>query len=107
MYGVPKGLYAPGEEDAIKCARREFAEETGGEAPREDALAKLGSFRTSSSKSVHVWVCEQGKMPTTTTLYISWKLRPRRTVAFEELEMDLNERKDFVLRPRFGLLSFL
>lgn len=62
VYGVPKGLFDPDREDAVASARREFFEEIGTEAPPQDRLTRLGTFRVSSSKTLHIWTSEQGKV---------------------------------------------
>ena len=56
VWSIPKGEYAPGE-DAIACARREFAEETGspvGPGP----LISLGEIRQRNGKIVTAWAIE-------------------------------------------------
>jgi predicted NUDIX family NTP pyrophosphohydrolase len=58
-FGVPKGEFEPGREEPIACARREFAEEMGSEAPHEDELEFLGQFAF-GRKSIHVWIAEAG-----------------------------------------------
>jgi len=52
-WSIPKGLYEAGE-DALAAARREFAEETGGEAAGE--ALPLGDFRQPSGKVVTAFV---------------------------------------------------
>ena len=54
-WSIPKGAYEPGEEP-LATARREFAEETGGQLDGE-AVA-LGSFRQSAVKTVDAWAVE-------------------------------------------------
>jgi predicted NUDIX family NTP pyrophosphohydrolase len=50
-WSIPKGLYDPGEEEPLAAAHREFAEETGQEAP--DAVGDdLGVVRQGSGKTV-------------------------------------------------------
>ncbi len=56
-WSVPKGLVGAGE-DELACARREFTEETGFEAPVAGAARPLGSFRLPSGKRLHVWAAE-------------------------------------------------
>jgi predicted NUDIX family NTP pyrophosphohydrolase len=55
-WSVPKGLVDAGE-DELAAARREFAEETGFDAPGAPAHA-LGSFRLPSGKRLQVWAIE-------------------------------------------------
>ena len=53
-WGIPKGEFDSDEEDAEAAARREFAEETGFEAP--DELHRLGTFPVGSNKeTVAFW----------------------------------------------------
>jgi len=55
-WSIPKGECEPGEEP-LAAARREFAEETGLEAPAGEPL-DLGSSRYGSGKLVRVWALE-------------------------------------------------
>jgi predicted NUDIX family NTP pyrophosphohydrolase len=55
-WSVPKGLVDAGE-DELAAARREFAEETGFDAPGAPEHA-LGSFRLPSGKRLQVWAVE-------------------------------------------------
>lgn len=58
-FGVPKGEFEPGQENVLACARREFQEETGAEAPAPEDLTLLGEFKVSNNnKIVHVFVGE-------------------------------------------------
>jgi len=52
---IPKGLCEAGEEP-LEAARREFAEETGGNAV--GPFAELGVFRLGSGKALSVWMAE-------------------------------------------------
>lgn len=56
-WSVPKGLVDAGE-DELACARREFSEETGLDAPVAGSERPLGSFRLPSGKLLHVWAAE-------------------------------------------------
>lgn len=56
-WSVPKGLVDAGE-DELACARREFEEETGFDAPTAGSEHPLGSFRLPSGKLLHVWAVE-------------------------------------------------
>jgi predicted NUDIX family NTP pyrophosphohydrolase len=56
-WSVPKGLVNAGEEE-LACARREFSEETGLDAPRSGGEHDLGTFRQPSGKRLHVWAIE-------------------------------------------------
>jgi predicted NUDIX family NTP pyrophosphohydrolase len=56
-WSVPKGLTEPGE-DPLVCARREFSEETGFEAPATGSERDLGTFRQPSGKRLHIFAIE-------------------------------------------------
>jgi predicted NUDIX family NTP pyrophosphohydrolase len=56
-WSVPKGEYDPGAEDALGAARREFAEETGHEAPAGPPL-DLGEITQGRGKVVRAWAVE-------------------------------------------------
>jgi predicted NUDIX family NTP pyrophosphohydrolase len=56
-WSVPKGLVDAGEEE-LACARREFREETGFEAPSGGTERDLGTHRQPSGKRLHVWAVE-------------------------------------------------
>jgi len=56
-WSVPKGL-VDADEDELACARREFSEETGFEAPPPGGERDLGIFRLPSGKRLHVWAVE-------------------------------------------------
>jgi predicted NUDIX family NTP pyrophosphohydrolase len=58
-FGVPKSEFEPGREEAMACARREFAEEMGQPAPNVDKLEWLGEFNA-GHKIIHVWIAEAG-----------------------------------------------
>ena len=60
---IPKGETEPGEELAA-VARREFAEETGHDAP-DDPLIHLGQIRQKSGKLVLAWAAEGDLDPST------------------------------------------
>ena len=56
-WSIPKGL-ADTDEDLLACARREFSEETGFEAPASGNERDLGTFRQPSGKRLHVFATE-------------------------------------------------
>jgi predicted NUDIX family NTP pyrophosphohydrolase len=56
-WSVPKGLVDPNE-DELGCARREFGEETGFDAPPMGHELDLGTHRLPSGKRLHVWAIE-------------------------------------------------
>jgi predicted NUDIX family NTP pyrophosphohydrolase len=76
------------EEDAIAAARREFAEETGAEAPAGPAI-DLGEIRQSGGKRVRGWALEGDFDPASlrsNTFEIEWPPRSRRTAEFPEID---------------------
>jgi predicted NUDIX family NTP pyrophosphohydrolase len=76
------------EEDAIAAARREFAEETGAEAPAGPAI-DLGEIRQSGGKRVHAWALEGEFDPAalrSNTFEIEWPPRSARTAEFPEID---------------------
>jgi predicted NUDIX family NTP pyrophosphohydrolase len=56
-WSVPKGLIDP-DEDPLACARREFREETGFDAPVSGQERDLGTHRQPSGKRLRVWAIE-------------------------------------------------
>src|SRR6201995_3096476 len=56
-WSIPKGIVKPGE-DELACALREFQEETSLALSVDDNPRDLGLFRTSASKTLHVWAVE-------------------------------------------------
>src|SRR5262245_10459073 len=85
-WSIPKGLVAPGE-DPLLAARREFAEETGGEAGG-DAIA-LGEFRQSAAKTVAVWAVEGEFDPAalrSISFSMEWPPRSGRSAEFPEAD---------------------
>jgi len=56
-WSVPKGLVDLNE-DQLACARREFSEETGFDAPGSGQERDLGTHRLPSGKRLHVWAVE-------------------------------------------------
>src|SRR6516225_10292272 len=63
-WSVPKGLVDAGEEE-LACARREFREETGFDAPGSGREHDLGTFRQPSGKRLHVWRSKATATPQT------------------------------------------
>jgi predicted NUDIX family NTP pyrophosphohydrolase len=85
-WSIPKGLVGPGE-DPLAAARREFAEETGGQAEGE-AIA-LGAFRQSAAKIVEVWAVKGSFDPATlksNTFSMQWPPRSGRSAEFPEAD---------------------
>ena len=87
-WSVPKGLVDAGEEE-LACARREFREETGFDAPAGDREHDLGSFRQPSGKRVHVWAVEGDCNPAdlkSNLFEMEWPPKSGRTGRFPEVD---------------------
>lgn len=54
---IPKGLIED-DEDGLRAAIREFAEETGIELDPAASYLELGKIKQKSGKIVHAWACE-------------------------------------------------
>jgi predicted NUDIX family NTP pyrophosphohydrolase len=86
-WSIPKGEHAEGE-DALACARREFAEETG-TVPPAGALVPLGEVRQRSGKRVSAWAAEGDLEPDTVrsnTFTVEWPPRSGRMQEFPEVD---------------------
>jgi predicted NUDIX family NTP pyrophosphohydrolase len=86
-WSIPKGLVQPGE-DPLAAARREFAEETGCEAPR-DGFVFLGDFRQPSRKLVTAYAVAGDfdlSRFTSNTFALEWPPRSGRTTVFPEAD---------------------
>jgi predicted NUDIX family NTP pyrophosphohydrolase len=87
VWGIPKGEHAPGE-DALGCARREFAEETGspvGDGP----LIALGEIRQRNGKIVTAWALEgdlDAERIASNTFTLEWPPRSGRQEEFPEVD---------------------
>jgi predicted NUDIX family NTP pyrophosphohydrolase len=93
---IPKGEAEPGEE-LVAVARREFAEETGREAP-DRPLVELGQIRQKSGKLVLGWAVEGDLDPSTAvsnTYELEWPPRSGVVQTFPEIDrvewFDLDE----------------
>lgn len=87
-WSVPKGLVDAGEEE-LACARREFREETGFEAPLEAPAHDLGTFRLPSGKQLHVWAIEGDCDPaalSSNLFEMEWPPKSGRTASFPEVD---------------------
>jgi len=87
-WSVPKGLVDPGEEE-LACARREFREETGFEAPRDSPEHDLGTFRQPSGKRLRVWAVEGDCDPAalkSNLFEMEWPPKSGRTAPFPEVD---------------------
>ncbi len=84
---IPKGEVEPGEE-FVTVARREFAEETGHEAPNQP-LIELGQIRQKSGKLVLGWAAEGDLDPataTSNTFDMEWPPRSGTVRTFPEID---------------------
>jgi predicted NUDIX family NTP pyrophosphohydrolase len=86
-WSVPKGLVDADEEE-LACARREFREETGFDAPAGTEL-DLGTFRQPSGKQVHVWAIEGDCDPaqlSSNLFEMEWPPKSGRRARFPEVD---------------------
>ena len=86
-WSVPKGIVEFGEHE-FECARREFREETGFEAPNE-SKRDLGTFRLSSSKTARVWALKgdlDAKNLVSNTFEIEWPPKSGEMRRFPEVD---------------------
>jgi predicted NUDIX family NTP pyrophosphohydrolase len=87
VWGIPKGEQAPGE-DALVCARREFAEEVGspvGDGP----LIALGEIRQRNGKIVRAWAVAgdlDADAIVSNTFRLEWPPRSGREREFPEVD---------------------
>ena len=84
---IPKGEVEPGEE-LVAVARREFAEETGREAP-DDPLIELGQITQKSGKLVLGWAVEGDLDPSTAvsnTFEMEWPPHSGVVQTFPEID---------------------
>ncbi len=87
-WSIVKGEYDAREEDAYEAALREFAEETGHEPPRGEALA-LGEIRQRSGKRVVAWAIAGELDPATVssnTFSMEWPPRSGAQQEFAEID---------------------
>lgn len=87
-WSVPKGLVDAGEEE-LACARREFREETGFDAPGSGREHDLGSFRQPSGKRLRVWAVEGDCNPVdlrSNLFEMEWPPKSGRTTRFPEVD---------------------
>lgn len=88
VWSVAKGLVGPNE-DELACARREFSEETGFDAPVTGREQDLGTFRQPSGKRLHVWAIEGDCDPaelSSNTFEMEWPPRSGRRQQFPEAD---------------------
>jgi predicted NUDIX family NTP pyrophosphohydrolase len=86
-WGIPKGLYEPGEEP-LACARREFAEELGTPCP-DGPVLELGEIRQRNGKRVTAWALEgdlDSDAIASNTFTIEWPPRSGRMQEFPEVD---------------------
>jgi predicted NUDIX family NTP pyrophosphohydrolase len=85
-WSIPKGEC--GDDEPLVAARREFEEELGQEPP-DGVLEKLGSFRQSSGKIVHIWA-EEGDLDASrcrsNTFELEWPRRSGRIIEVPEID---------------------
>jgi predicted NUDIX family NTP pyrophosphohydrolase len=85
-WSIPKGLYEENE-DPLRAARREFAEETGCHA--DGAFIELGSFKQPGGKIISAWALEGdfdvGSLRSN-TFSIEWPPRSGRIETFSEVD---------------------
>ena len=87
-WSVPKGLVDSGE-DELACARREFREETGFDAPATGSEHPLGVFRLPSGKRLEVWAVEGDCNPAalrSNSFEMEWPPRSGRAAQFPEVD---------------------
>jgi predicted NUDIX family NTP pyrophosphohydrolase len=87
-WSVPKGLVDP-DEDQLACARREFSEETGFDAPPRGHERDLGTHRQPSGKRLHVWAIEGDCNPEelrSNLFEMEWPPRSGRSERFPEAD---------------------
>ena len=87
-WSVPKGLMDT-DEDPLACARREFSEETGFEAPPTGNERDLGAVRQPSGKRLHVFAIEGDCDPAglrSNLFEMEWPPKSGRTAQFPEVD---------------------
>ncbi|MET0672194.1 MAG: NUDIX domain-containing protein [Microbacterium pygmaeum] len=90
-WSIPKGEYDPESESALDAAHREFEEELGVPAPRnETPYAELGTFAYSSGKRVTVFVADGGGFEASDLVFgtfeVEWPPRSGRMQSFPEVD---------------------
>lgn len=112
-WSVPKGEYAPGEEEPWAAARREFREELGLPAP-EGAALPLGEVVQSGGKHVTVWAVEGDLDPAAVvpgTFTMEWPRGSGRTADFPEVDrvawFGLDAAREVVVRAQAAFLDRL
>jgi predicted NUDIX family NTP pyrophosphohydrolase len=86
-WSIPKGEHDD-DEDALACAKREFAEETGS-VPADGALTDLGTVKQKSGKVVRAWALEgdlDADAIRSNTFTMIWPPRSGREQAFPEVD---------------------
>ena len=85
-WSIPKGEPAPGE-DLLRCARREFREETGFAV--DGPFQPLPPVRQAGGKTVHAWAvegdCDAGAV-TSNLFSLEWPPRSGRRQEFPEID---------------------
>lgn len=111
-WSIPKGEFDDGEEP-LAAAKREFAEETGLEAP-DGPFDALPPLKTSGGKTVHAFAVEAGANAdavVSNTFEIEWPPRSGRRQAFPEVDraewVDLETARTKLHKGQVGLVDAL
>ena len=111
-WSIPKGLYEDGEEP-FACARREFAEELGSQAPDGPAI-ELGEIRQRNGKRVTAFAIEgalDAEAITSNTFTMQWPPRSGSTQEFPEVDragwFGLDAAREKILAAQAPLLDRL
>jgi predicted NUDIX family NTP pyrophosphohydrolase len=86
-WSIPKGEFEPASEDPLKCAKREFEEETG--FAIEGELHELPPLKQPSGKIVYAWAVEGDLDPArlrSNVFSMEWPPRSGKTKEFPEVD---------------------
>ena len=87
-WSIPKGEFDPEQEDAMACARREFAEELGSELSTDASLTALPVVRA-SGKHIHAFLAQGDFEPSSlrsNMTEIEWPPRSGKRLAIPEVD---------------------
>lgn len=112
-WSIPKGESEAGEAD-LEVARREFAEEVGSPAPEGEYL-ELGTFRSSSGKTLTVFAAEAADFDpvqvVSNEFELEWPPHSGRIARFPELDrarwVDLDEARRLLVGGQQPILAAL